>query len=116
MNSKRRMQKKSPETISGESMEDEDYSPDGGIEHSLLQRFWFVARREEGSIAAALCDPTSNNATSQKRLNPPGQGPFALGLRGSLGRGSLRIHSLARASPQGKIAPGKLYSIPLSGQ
>src|SRR5258708_29955278 len=92
------------------------YLEDGGIEHSLLQRFWLVARREEGSRAAALCDPTSNNATSQKRCNPSGKGRFALRLRGSLGRVSLRIHSLARASPQGKPAPFKLYSIPPSDQ
>src|SRR6185295_1964564 len=72
------------------------------IEYSLLRRFWLVARREEGSIAAALCDPTSNDATSQKRRNPPGQGRFALRLRCSLSRVSLRIHSFARASPQSK--------------
>jgi hypothetical protein len=86
------------------------------MEYSLLQRFWLVARREEGSIAAALCDPTSNNATSQKRCNPSGKGRFALRLRCSLGRVSLRIHSLARASPQAKPALCKLYSIPPSGQ
>src|SRR5678815_2115487 len=91
------------------------YSPDRGIEYSLLQRFWLVARREEGSIAAALCNPTSNEATSQKRRTPPGQDRFALGLRCSLGRGSRWIHSLARASPQGKTALGKLCSIPPSG-
>ncbi|MCI0537502.1 MAG: hypothetical protein L0Z50_19990, partial [Verrucomicrobiales bacterium] len=68
------------------------------------------------SIAAALCDPTSNEAPSQKRCNPPGKGWFGLRLRGSLGRGSLRIHFLARASPQAKPALCKLYSIPPSGQ
>jgi uncharacterized protein (DUF885 family) len=57
------------------------YSSDGRIEHSLLQRFWLVARREEGSIAAALCNLTSNNATSQKRCNPLGKGRFDLRLR-----------------------------------
>ena len=67
------------------------YLEDGGIEHSLLQRFWLVARREEGSIAAALCDPTSNEATSQKRCNPAGKGRFALRLRGSLGRGFMEV-------------------------
>jgi len=92
------------------------YCSDRGIEYSLLWRFWLVARREEGSIAAALYDPTSNNATSQKRRNPPGRGQFALGLRCALGRVSLRIHSLPRASPQGKLAPGKLCSIPRSEQ
>jgi len=80
------------------------YSPDRRIEYSLLRRFWLVARREEGSIAAALCDPTSNDATSQNRRNPPGQGRFALRLRCSLSRVSLRIHSIARASPQSKTA------------
>jgi hypothetical protein len=93
-----------------------NYSPDGRIEHSLLQRFWLVARREEGSIAAALCNPTSNNATSQKRCNPWGKGRFDLRLRCLLGRGSLRIHSLARASPQAKPPLGKLYSILPSGE
>src|SRR6266545_5297435 len=102
------------------------YPPSGGIEHSLLQRFWLVARREvlphgHRSIAAALCDPTSNNATSQKRCSPPGKGRFGLRLRCSLGRVSLRIHSCAsaeapRASPQAKPALCKLYSIPPSGQ
>src|SRR6185369_8573290 len=87
------------------------YSPDRRIEYSLLRRFWLVARREEGSIAAALCDPTSNEATSQKRRNLPGQGRFALGLRCSFGRVSPWIHSITRASPQGKTALGKLYSI-----
>ena len=93
-----------------------NYSPDGRIEYSLLQRFWLVARREEGSIAAALFDPTSNNATSQKRCNPPGKGRFDLRLRYLLGRGSLRIHSLARASPQAKPPLCKLYSILPSGE
>ena len=92
------------------------YSPDGRIEYSLLQRFWLVARREEGSIAAALFDPTSNNATSQKRCNPWGKGRFVLRLRCLLGRGSLRIHSLARASPQAKPPLCKLYSILPSGE
>src|SRR6185436_283013 len=86
------------------------YSSDGGMEHSLLRRFWLVARREEGSIAAELCDPMSNEAKSQKRRNTSGKGRFGLRLRCSLGRGSLRIHSLARASPQGKPALCKLYS------
>ena len=90
--------------------------PDARIEHSLLQRFWLVARREEGSIAAALFDPTSNNATSQKRCNPWGKGRFVLRLRCLLGRGSLRIHSLARASPQAKPPLCKLYSILPSGE
>ena len=92
------------------------YSPDRGIEYSLLQRFWLVARREEGSVAAELHDPTSNNATSQKRCNPSGRSRFALGLRCSFGRVSLRIHSLTRASPQGKTALCKLCSIPRSGE
>jgi ATP-dependent Clp protease ATP-binding subunit ClpA len=92
------------------------YSPDGRIEHSLLPRFWLVARREEGSIAAALCDPTSNEATSQKRCNPWGKGRFGLRLRCWLGRGSLRIHSLVRASPQAKPTLCKLYSILPSGE
>jgi len=41
---------------------------------------------------------------------------FALGLRCSLGRVSPRIHSLARASPQGKTALAKLCSILRSGE
>src|SRR5207249_10757949 len=72
------------------------------------------ARR--GSIAAALCDPTSNEATSQKRRNPSGRGRFALGLRCSVGRVSPWIHSVPRASPQGKTALCKLYSILRSGE
>ena len=68
------------------------------------------------SIAAALCDPTSNEATSQKRRNPAGRGRFALGLRCSVGRVSPWIHSLPRASPEGKTALCKLSSIPWSGE
>jgi hypothetical protein len=74
------------------------------------------ARREEGSIAAALGDPTSNEATSQKRRNPSGRDRFALGLRCSVGRVSPWIHSLPRASPRGKTALGKLDSILRSAQ
>src|SRR5438552_13048270 len=92
------------------------YCSDRGIGYSLLRRYWLVARREEGSIAAALCDPTSNEATSQKRRNPPGQSRFALGLCCSFGRVSPSIHSLARASPQGKTALGQLRSILRSGK
>ena len=66
------------------------------------------------SIAAALCDPRSNEATSQKRRNPSGRGRFALGLRCSVGRVSL--HSLPRASLQGKTALCKLCSTPRSGE
>src|SRR5206468_5461464 len=85
------------------------------------RRFWLVARREvlphgHRSIAPALCDPTSNEATSQKRRNPSGRGRFALGLRCSVGRVSPGIHSLPRASPQGKTALCKLCSIPRSGE
>jgi HYR domain len=49
-----------------------------------------------------LCDLRRNNAPSQKRRNPSGQDRLAPGRRCSVGRVSLRIHSLPRALPQGQ--------------
>jgi hypothetical protein len=74
------------------------YSAGSGIEHSLLQRFWLVARREEGSIAAVFCDPTSHNATSQKRRDPPGKGWFA---------NCLLFHRLGSKPNQATTCPGR---------
>src|SRR5712691_13110382 len=62
------------------------------------------ARRERGSVFAAILDRASNEASRQTGLCPEGCSAFGLWLRCSSGHRALRLCSPPRASPQAKIA------------
>src|SRR5437016_10643261 len=76
--------------------------------------FWAEARREvlphgHQSISRSGSVGASNDASAQKTCRPPGCAEIGLGLRCSVGRVSLGIHSLLRASPQANFSATNVY-------
>src|SRR2546427_6444215 len=68
-----------------------------------LRPIWPVARREGGSVSAAILDRLSNEATGQIRRNPQGGMSFGRRRRCSLLTDPLRDMLVARAWPPPKI-------------
>src|SRR2546428_2558150 len=65
---------------------------------------WAEARRERRAYPEVDLWGASTDASAQKTCRPPGCAEIGLGLRCSVGRVSLGIHSLPRASPQANLS------------
>ena len=70
--------------------------------------FWAEARRERRAYPEVDLEGASNDASVQKTCRPEGCSEFGLWLRCSVGRVSLRIHSLPRASHLARWCAAKI--------